>query len=166
MKKFLFPVLILVLFVGCDSKSQTGFKGVTAKKDYVSEGMKFLNEADIPRAIRSFDMAIKQDPTNVDNYLVLGQVYMRLKQYDRAVDTLSAATRVSPENGEVYYLLATSKALDGRMEGAIESAQRSVEIYMQNRDEDRFKKAVVLLKSLSVPQDKPEIETQEAQAAE
>lgn len=149
-KYFILALLSLFIFSGCgQKKEEKKFQGVSAKKDYITEGMNHLKEGDIPRAIYSFDVAIKNDPTNITNYIILGQVYMRLNNFDRAVDTLSAATRVDQNNGEVYYLLATSKAFQGEKEDAIKMAQRSVDIFMNQRDEDRFKASVALLKSLT-----------------
>ncbi|MCA9407298.1 MAG: hypothetical protein KC733_01300 [Candidatus Omnitrophica bacterium] len=149
-KHFVWLFLGLFIINGCgQKKEETKFQGVTAKKDFIAEGMEHLKRGDIPRSIYSFDMAIKNEPTNINNYIILGQVYMRLNNFDRAVDTLSAATRVDQNNGEIFYLLATSKALQGKREDAIKIAQRSVDIFMSQRDEEHFKAAVALLKSLT-----------------
>jgi len=152
MKRSLILIIGLIFIIGCGQPAEESKQKPVNSDKYIASGMKFLKEADIPRAIRSFDMAIKSDPTNTRNYIVLGQVYMQLKNYQGAVDVLTAATKVDAENGEAYYLLATSRALRGKEEDkikALEAAKRSVEIYLKNRDEDRFKRAVVLLQNLS-----------------
>jgi len=158
MKKNIVLLLMIVLVVGCGSKEEKkevkggGQQTVVKSQQYIARGMQYLNEKDIVKAIRSFDMAIKMDPANPENYLILGQVYLRLKNYQGAVDTLMAALRVAPNNPEVYYLLATCRGLrweDEDKEKAIEAAQKSVELFMQSKNEEKFKKAVVLLKSLT-----------------
>lgn len=151
MKKVL-VLLVCALFVaGCGNDQQakkTTSKASGGNRDYLTAGIQFLNQQDIPRAIHSFDLAIKNDPQNIENYLILGQVYMRLKQYERAIDTFSAAIRVDPNHAEAYYMLSLSKMMDGRFEKAEKDAQRSVELFMLNREEDKFKRSLALLKTI------------------
>ena len=160
MNKILWVVLFSVFLAGCGSnQSESKFQGVTEKKDYLALGMQYLKKSDIPRAIQNFDQAIKQDPKNLNNYMVLGEVYMKLREYARAVDTFSGAVIVDPNSGDAYYFLAISKRLKANVEKnaksveeskqeAIKAAQRSIEIFMQARDEQKFKRSVALLKSL------------------
>ena len=150
MKKFLMLACASLVVAGCGAREEAKPQGVKETRNYVSEGMNYLNKSDVRNALRSFDMAIQQDPKNQQNYIVLGQVYLRLRQFTRAVDTFQAATRVNGENGELYYLLAMSKEMQGGKHAeAIEDAKRSAQIFEKNRDEQGFKKALTLLKNLT-----------------
>jgi len=153
MKKSLILVLSLVLLIGCGQKeAKETPQGQSQANKYITVGMKYLQEGDIRRAIQSFDQAIKDDPSNPENYIVLGQVYMRLKNFQGAVDSLTAATKIDPRNGEAFYLLATSRILRASKEDnvkAIEAAQKSVEIFMKDRDEKKFKRSLALLQSIT-----------------
>lgn len=122
--------------------------------NYIEQGMNFLAQADVPRAIASFDQAIRNEPANPANYIILGQVYLRLENYDRAADTLQAAARVAPNNGELFYLLATSRMLQGPeyRDQALKAAQRCAEIYYQQEDKERLEQALVLVKTLTDPE--------------
>ncbi|MCB9719614.1 MAG: tetratricopeptide repeat protein [Candidatus Omnitrophica bacterium] len=154
MRQLLVLMVCAVFLAGCGGDQQAKQSpskpsgGQGKSQEFLTAGIQYLNQQDVARAIHSFDMAIKTDPTNVENYLVLGQVYMRLKQYERAIDTFSAATRVDPNHAEAYYLLSLSKMMDGRYEKAEEAAQRSVELFMLNREEDKFKRSLALLKTI------------------
>ncbi len=151
MRHALVLMVCAVFLAGCGGDQQAGqtkSKPSKGGNDYLAAGIQYLNQQDVARAIHSFDMAIKSDPQNIENYLVLGQVYMRLKQYERAIDTFSAATRVDPNHAEAYYLLSLSKMMDGRYEKAEKDAQRSVELFMLNREEDKFKRSLALLKTI------------------
>ncbi len=155
MKKLILVVFV-VFIVGCGSNTkekQSSSPQVSSKsQQYIAQGMKFLNNKEVLKAIKSFDMAIKSDPANPENYIFLSEVYLKLKAPDRAIDTLRAATRVSPKNPEVQYLLATSLGIrwkDEDKQAAIEAAKKSVELFVQAKNQDQFKKAVVLLKSLT-----------------
>ena len=132
MKRNAALLLALVFVLGCGSQKaeeKQRFEGVTEKKDFVAIGKDFLSKQDVPNAIKSFDQAIKQDPRNIDNYIVLGEVYLRLKAYPQAVDTLKAGLRIDPNSGMTYYLMATALAFAGEMEEAVISAKKSAAIY-------------------------------------
>ena len=165
MKKIFTIIAMLVFLSGCGNRAQKESQGAPEQKaDLVAQGLKYLSQSDVPRAIQSFDTAIKSDPTNPDNYLVLGQVYMRLGNFERAIDTFTGAVNVSPQNGEAYFLLATSLALGGDKEGAVKAAQKSVDLFMQNRDEERFKMSLALLRNLVEGDQPPALPSEQAQA--
>ncbi len=152
MKKVLSVMLAAVFLAGCGggkNQESSGMAKIDAKKDYISEGMRYLKEKDLERAIRSFDLAIKQDPTNSNNFLFLGQVYLRLKQQDKAADTFDAATKIDPNNGQAFFYLAVSRALQQRKEDAVKSAQRAADLFLQSRNEEMFKQSIALVKGLS-----------------
>ncbi len=153
-------ILVLVLFfiVGCGSQvAEKKYEGVESGEDYIAEGMTQLTgtNPNVQEAIKKFDMAIKQDPTNVNNYMVLGQVYMRLQNYDRAIDSLSAAVRVDPSSGEAFYLLSLSQNLKGDRDEAVGSAKKSAEIFMQKKDAEKLKQSLALVKTLTEEIAKP-----------
>jgi tetratricopeptide (TPR) repeat protein len=156
MKKWIY-VFMMVALVGCGKteKAEDKFEGVAVSqngRDFISEGFRHLQAGNIQQAINNFDEAIKNDPANPEKYLVLGEVYVRLKNFERAEDTLAAALRVAPNNGDVYYLLGLARAFQGKNELAVEAAKKSVEIFVQDRDEEKFKKAVAMLKGLTEAQ--------------
>jgi cytochrome c-type biogenesis protein CcmH/NrfG len=149
MKNVFGLALCVLLLTGCGGKEKTEEAQTAGKKNYIAEGMKYLQSKDIERAIRNFDLAIKQEPTNPANYLFLGQVYLKLKNVDGAADAFEGATKVAPENGDAYFFLSVARALQGRKDEAIKSVQKSADIFMQARDEEKFKRSVAVLKSLT-----------------
>ena len=148
-------VLSLIALVGCGNKQEksaqqenTSFEGTAQKLDYVSQGIVFLKQGEVSKAIQSLDQAIKEDPTNAEKYIVLGQVYTQLHRPDRAVDTLSAAAKVAPTNGEVFYLLGLNMALDGRMQESMAVTQKSLQIFQNERNQEKFTRSLALLKDI------------------
>ena len=139
----------MLLLVGCGSREKKTSSTQVVSSNYVAEGVAFLKANDVVSAIRSFDQAIKHDPYNIQNYFTLGQVYLRLQNYPRAVDTFSAATRVAPTSAQAYYLLAMSCSLDGKKEAAVRAAQKSAELFAQQKDKEGFLHAAKLLKTLT-----------------
>ena len=120
----------------------------TLFQNKLDQGYVFLKEANPIEAIKSFDAAIKENPTDPQGYIILGQTYMRLNDFDRAIDSFSAGTRIAPEQGELYYFLAISHGLAGNQDLAKENAQKSVSIFSENKDTANFKKSLALLHGL------------------
>jgi len=163
MKNLWLFVALGFLFYGCGSPQQdqgqqsqapiSRRKIVTPSKiqdskKLVAEGISHLQEAEIEEAIKSFDDAIRKNPLDPEPYIILGQTYIRLKLFDRAVDTFSAASRIAPARGDIHYLLAISYGLKGQENLAKQSARRSIELFRQDNDEENFLKALALLQGL------------------
>lgn len=153
MKKIFGALAVMILLVGCGSPDNVGQKDVgsipSQKPDYLKEGIAHLNNANPNAAISSFDQAIKQNPRDARTYLILGETYMRLNQYARALDTFTAATRVAPTDGHLYYLMAVSSGLNGNAEQAKINAEKSIVLFQRNKDVEGLKKSLALLKGLT-----------------
>lgn len=169
-KNFVLAVSILFI-LGCGSQKQAeenkspegqvyapqAAQAAVEKKDYMAEGLKSLTKEDVKTAIQDFDLAIRQDPTNSKNYIMLGQVYMHLNNFKSAADTFTASLRVDPNNGDIFYLLAVCQRINGDRGGALISIQKSSEIFMKNKEQDKLKKALTLLKTWM--EEKPDANT-------
>jgi len=148
--------MLVVGIAGCglrstDEKAQPKqkAKAKVQKNDYVAKGMEFLANKDVANAIQNFDMAIRQDPENLTNYIVLSQVYYKLGNFERSTDTLTAALKLDQENGEIYYLLAMSLSQnDDTLDAAYLTAEKAVQMFIKEKNEPGLKKSVTLLKSL------------------
>ncbi|MFA5088647.1 MAG: tetratricopeptide repeat protein [Candidatus Omnitrophota bacterium] len=158
MKRFLWLILVVFVFAGCGSQETKTEKasGLEGQKKapsgqataLVRQGMKNLNEGDVAGAIKAFHAAIVKDPKDSRGYLFLSQTYLRLKEYPRAIEVLTALLFIEPNNGEVNYLLGLAYGLNGDKEAAKKYVQRSVEIFQDNRDKENFLKSLSLLQSL------------------
>lgn len=154
---------MLAIFAGCgEAKKNDGAKTVTgtmkksqtvavvpaSENPLITAGVAHLKKGDVRAAIQSFDEAIRDNPRDVQGYLILGQTYMHLKDFNRAIDTFIVATRVDPENGQAHYLLATNLGLAGNYTMARVQAEKSAEIFRKNQDGANFKRSVALLQGL------------------
>ena len=142
MKRMLCCVVGVVLFAGCGSPqgndTSSAPVAAVAQNDYIHEGVQLLKESKTSEAIKNFDEAIKNDPFNPKGYMILGETYMRLQDYPRAIDSFSAAIRIAPEQGELYYLLAVNQAVMGRREMALENVGKSITLFRAQENEDGF----------------------------
>ena len=119
------------------------------EKKLITNGFEKLKKGDAVTAIKEFDEAIKLNPKDPGGYMVLGQTYMRLKNYQGAIDAFSAASRVAPDQAEIYYLLAVNHGINGDKQAAMQNAEKSIELFKQHKDEQGIKKAIVLWQGLS-----------------
>ncbi len=161
MKKSLIIFAAVAFFVGCGQAPKTDGAKIDSGSNalnvaaagqainpLIASGLVNLQKGDVKAAIKSFDDAIRENPKDVQGYIILGQTYMHLKDFNRAVDTFMVATRVDPENGQAHYLLATNLGLAGNYTLARVQAQKSAEIFQKNKDANNFKRAVALLQGL------------------
>ncbi len=161
MRNLLIVLAMVVMWAGCGEAKKTDGAKTTANEQnkmaslspaatnpMIAMGLQRLQQGDVRSAIKSFDQAIKENPKDVQGYLILGQTYMHLKDFNRAIDTLMVATRVEPDNGQAHYLLATNLGLAGNYSLARAQAEKSVEIFRKNKDANNFKRSVALLQGL------------------
>jgi predicted Zn-dependent protease len=156
MKKVFLLVLAVSFIYGCgqndNSQSSNNAAPTTAnetkQRALINAGLQDLKDSKIADAIKNFDSAIKEDPSNPQGYMVLGQTYMRMQEFDRAINTFSAATKVAPEQGELYYFLALSYGLKGDRDSAKVNAEKSMVLFKEKKDQNNFLKSAALLKGL------------------
>jgi Tfp pilus assembly protein PilF len=158
MKRFLVTLFIVSLAAGCgggktDQQTQSQAPADSAqqiaKQNYLSAGLAELKAGKPIEAIRNFDQSIKENPRDPQGYLILGQAYMHMKEYNRAVDTLEAAIRMTPPQGEVFYILAMNYRFLGEIDLAKKSAAKSLALFRKEQDQENFKKAAAFLQVLS-----------------
>ena len=166
MRNFSVIMLMFLALAGCgDKKTTTSAEPAASLRSkmqaaalknqaYIDQGMKYLQSSNIPAAIKSFNAAIKQNPRDPRGYLVLGQTYMRMQEYDKAINSFSVAAKVAPEDGEAYYLLAVNYGLTGDKVLARQNAEKSIEIFKNQRNQEKFVRSVALLNGLTKPEEK------------
>ena len=117
----------------------------------IKAGMDHLNKAEVAEAVKAFGEAIKIDPADTSAYFILAQTYLRLQNFEDAVNVLNSVIKIEPDNGLAYYLKSVASGASGKKQEAIEAAQKSVALFQEHRDEDNFKRALALLQGLSAP---------------
>jgi Tfp pilus assembly protein PilF len=157
MKK-IFPILLTVLLLsGCGSPSSSSSTSSTPTvrrqenkrvDRFINEGVNYLKEGKVAKAIGSFGEAIKLDPRDPRAFLVLAETYVRLESVDRALDTLNSSLTFNSENADINYMLAVCFNLKGNREMTERFAQRSVLLYRKAENRKGFANAVSLLSSL------------------
>lgn len=163
MKKFFAVFVAIIVCAGCGGPgkqesaqvpntdyqaSEISNSASATPSPLIAAGLMDLKKGKIKEALVSFEEAIKQNPRDAQGYIVLGETLMHLKNYERATQMFTMATRVDPQNGKAYYLLATTLGMAGNYNSARVEAAKSIEIFRRNKDANNFRKSLALLQGL------------------
>ena len=86
--------------------------------------MNYQNE-DYINALKHFNKNLKNDPTNPEYFKSRGKTYLKTKTYTYAINDLSMALDLKPDDGETYLFLGLAKFETGDKEGACSDLQKA-----------------------------------------
>lgn len=161
MKK-VWPILTAVMILaGCQQQQQQQSQQaptVEQRQDIarklIVKSLNDLQNKDLKNCIVDLETSIRIDPTQPEAYLLLGQILLKLQQYDHAADFLTQAAQALPDNGTIFYMLAVADKMDGKKLPAAMAARHSVELFQNQQDRDNMLKSAALLHDIvSMPDD-------------
>lgn len=112
------------------------------------QGVDFLNQQDVAKAVVSFEGAIQVDPANLPPYMYLAEIFIKMKSYPQAITVLERAVGVFPDNGYVFYMLSLANQGNQTPLPAVLAARRSVELFQAQKNEEGYKQSMLLMESL------------------
>lgn len=88
--------------------NKNAFKGLELlqKRLFLSDAKRFTEQGCYNHAIEIYNQMIEQFPEEIDAYLLLGKIYIRLNHYYQAIDVYSLALEKKPDNSEIKNALA------------------------------------------------------------
>ena len=153
MKKIFCFALSVLLLAGCGDRAQAAKKEMT--RNFVEEGTTLLKQGKVVEAVKVFQEAMAQNPSDTKAPLILAQLFMQTGNYESAIPYFTRVLQLEPENGQAYLLLGGCYDLMGKKDMAIENVQKSVGIFQKQRDEQNFRQSVVILRTLVESQGQP-----------
>lgn len=107
-----------------------------------------LSQADFPSAIDLLENLVGEDPSNGGAWRDLGVCYLETQQPDRALEALTRAIHIVPEDATAHYLLGNACGSVGQLERAAACYRRALEIDPHHAKAEEFLvKAESLLES-------------------
>jgi predicted Zn-dependent protease len=91
---------------------------------------------------------MKINPSEPEAYLLLGQILLKIEEYDHAAEFLDQAVKSFPDNGTMFYMLSISNKMAGKKLPAVLAARHSVEIFQAQQDNANMLKSAALLHEL------------------
>lgn len=157
MKKALFVLITLFVLAGCQ-KQESQQPDMDQRKDVghklILKSLNDLQNKDLKATIIDLETSIKINPSEPEAYLLLGQILLKVQEYDHAVDFLDVAGKTFPDNGTVFYMLSIANKMAGKKLPAVLAARHSVEIFQAQQDRDNMLKSAALLHELiDIPDD-------------
>lgn len=152
--------MAVVLVTGCGKKQDNPMANVPNErqemaKKLIIKSLMDLQNKDLAAAVTSLEASIRINPASPDAYLLLGQILLKVEEYQRAAGFLDDSVKLFPQNGMLYYMLAMANRMDGKKLPAVLAARRSVELFQEAQDKDNMLKSAVLLQDLiNTPDDK------------
>ncbi len=104
-------------------------------------GQVYEEKGDTAGALSSFQQYLLLNPTLWQNYARVAEIEILVKQYDKAIDTLTEARRRFPERPELTYRLATALSEVKRNQESLtmfEEAEHEAENYRDDLLDQRF----------------------------
>jgi len=162
MKKMAIILTGLLILTGCQqAQNQQGQQEPTAdqRKDIghklILKSLNDLQNKDLKSTIMDLETSIKINPSEPEAYLLLGQILLKLQDYDHASDFLDMTAKTFPDNGTVFYMLSVANKMAGKKLPAVLAARHSVEIFQAQQDRENMLRSAALLQELiNTPDDK------------
>ena len=152
MKKTLFVLMALVALVGCQKQETQQQPEVDQRKDVshklIMKSLNDLQNKDLSATIMDLETSIKINPSEPEAYLLLGQILLKVKEYDHAAEFLDIAAKVFPDDGTIFYMLSIADNMSGKKLPAVLAARHSFEVFQAQMDKDNMLKSAALLHEL------------------
>lgn len=89
-----------------------------------NEGASLANDGDVPGAIAKIEEAVAKKPELVAGYDALAKLYVRQKDYDKAIDRANKALSFDPDQPELYGVLYDAYTAKGDKAKAAEAKKK------------------------------------------
>jgi len=152
MKKTLFVLIAFFALVGCQRQESPQEPSMDQRKDIghklILKSFNDLQNKDLKSCIIDLETSIKISPSEPEAYMLLGQILIKVQEYDHAVDFLDMAGKAFPDNGTIFYMLSIANKFAGKKLPAVLAARHSVEVFQAQQDRDNMLKSAALLHEL------------------
>ncbi len=134
-----------LMITGCGPKPAAQLPVDAKARQLLIEGTVLLKQGELMKAVENFAGAIKVSPDYFEAYYMLGETFIRVKQFEQARAVLNAAVNRFPDNPVAFYMLSLAYEGSDNMMPAIVTARKSIDLFRARKDETGEKRATILL---------------------
>ena len=102
-------------------------------------------------AVRDFDEAIRLDPDDPQPRVSRSEMYVSIKEYEKAIEDLNEAIRIDPESIQLYHERASLNVILGRREEAINDIDEVIRRSPAGVEDEQLARAREILVTGAVP---------------
>jgi tetratricopeptide (TPR) repeat protein len=117
-------VLVLFLLVASVAAGQAGSDLVSV----MSKGQKLVADGELAKAQKLYEGALRSFPDNADLHFELGMVYLRQRNWAKAIDSYNHSLSVSPKRIKTLFYLAEAYFMQADLERARETIAQAASI--------------------------------------
>ncbi len=121
---------------------------VEAAKRLIAQSIEALKEQDIADAVKGLKASIEANPDDPTAYILLGQMLLKVQQYDQAAIFLEPAVKKFEDNAVIFYMFAIANYQSNKPLPAALAARHSVELFAKSGDKESAQKAAALLQQI------------------
>ncbi len=106
--------------------------------DRMARALEALGQADFPEAINLLEGLVVEDAANARAWSRLGVCYLETQRPTEAVEALSRAVQVAPEDPESHYLLGNASGSLGQLDRAAACYRRALDLDPRHAKAEEF----------------------------
>jgi uncharacterized protein HemY len=152
MKKTLVTLIAIIALAGCQKQESQPQPTVDQRKEIghklIMKSLTDLQNKDLNSTIMDLETSIKINPSEPEAYLLLGQILLKIQEFDHAADFLEITAKTFPDDGTVFYMLSIADKMSGKKLQAVLAARHSFEVFQAQQDRDNMLKSAALLHEL------------------
>jgi tetratricopeptide (TPR) repeat protein len=124
---------LLIFFSSACSQVKTEEETKMDKvQEYTEKAREFRIKGDSQSALMEQLKAVEANPNDDDSLMLLGGIYIELKQYDKAVEVLQKSVKINPNNTLAHHSLSIALGELNRDKEALDSIKKAVELDANN----------------------------------
>ena len=127
-KKIFIVALIIIAFLITNACAQTQEQKMKMFDAHEEKARNYRIKGNHQAALQEQLKAVELNPENAGSQIILGNIYIELEQWDKAIETLQKATELDAKDERGFYLLALALEGKGEKGKAIESLQKAIKI--------------------------------------
>jgi tetratricopeptide (TPR) repeat protein len=131
-KKYLILLTALLIFFSSACSQVKEENKVDKVQEYTEKAREFRIKGDSQSALKEQLKAVEVNPNDDDSLMLLGGIYIELKQYDKAVEVLQKSTLINSKNAWAFHSLSIALGELDKDKKALEASKKAVEIESAN----------------------------------
>jgi len=131
-KRSLFIALIIFWAFFGSACGQTQEQKMKQIQEHTEKARNFRIKGDFQAALREQLKAVELNPDDDDSRMLLGGIYIELKQYENALKALQKAVSINKNNASAHYLLSWVYDELGKSDEALKEIKTASEIQSSN----------------------------------